>query len=136
MPQLTPPPHSQDRSLHYVTRGEGTHHLVLLHGLTGSHLNWNKLAHELKHEVATTAFDFIGHAKSSAPDQPEAYQTDAVLSDIDQFVTAPIQTSPQKKAILCGLSMGAAAMLQYTLKNPENVEALILTSYPPARQLG
>lgn len=128
-------PHSPDRHIHTVVQGTGPS-LVLLHGLTGSSLNWNRLGHALKEQHQTVAFDFIGHARSSAPLDSESYQIKAILNDIDQQVEQHGQKGPDGKpqATLCGLSMGAAAMLLYTLQHPEKVKGLILTSFPPAKE--
>jgi len=119
---------TQQRYIHKVIRGEGPC-IILLHGLTGSTLNWNKLTRELVPSYKTVAFDFLGHAKSEAPTEPAAYAIDAILEDIDHIV----ETEAGGKAILCGLSMGAAAMLLYTLRYPDKVKGLILTSFPPGK---
>ncbi len=118
----------EPRYLHTAVQGSGPT-MICLHGLSGSHLNWNRLSRSLSPHFKMVAFDFIGHAKSAAPHDPSAYQIDAVLEDIDQ----QISQQSEGKAILCGLSMGAAAMLLYTLRHPEKVSALILTSFPEAK---
>jgi len=118
----------QHRHIHKVIKGDGPC-IILLHGLTGSSLNWGRLTRKLSPQYKTVAFDFVGHGKSDAPTDPSAYQLEAILKDIDCIV----EEEGSGQAILCGLSMGAAAMLLYTLRYPNKVLGLILTSFPPGK---
>lgn len=119
-----------NRQLHTIVRGSGNA-ILLAHGLTGSTLNWSRLSKDLIPNYQTVAFDFIGHARSHAPSTPEAYRLPTIIRDIDHL----IDTGCNGSAVLCGLSMGAAAMLLYALQHPTKVQGLILTSFPPGKEV-
>lgn len=117
-----------DRTMHTVIQGEGTA-LLMLHGLTGSNLNWNSLISDRKDTHRCIAMDFIGHGRSPAPTDPASYRPEAIFGDIKK----QLQAHGDGQGILCGLSMGAAAALLYALEHPDDVNALILSSFPPAK---
>src|SRR5450432_58851 len=79
----------------------------------------------LQSEFRVTLFDLRGHGRSPAPEGAEAYRLEALLSDIDELVRCA--STP---LILGGLSLGAKLALDYALREPTQVRALVLASYP------
>ncbi len=101
--------------------------IIFCHGFGGSARNFRLQARLLEPRYFVTLFDWRGHARSPAPEGAEAYRIEALLSDLDELVQA--QRTP---VILAGLSLGAKLSLDYALRNPERVRALVLASYPTA----
>jgi pimeloyl-ACP methyl ester carboxylesterase len=112
--------------LHSETSGSlGAPRVVLCHGFGGSARNWRMQARLLRDDFRVTLFDLRGHSRSAAPDSPEGYLPEALLSDLDELVSAE-----DVPVILGGLSLGAKLGLDYALDHPERVRALLLASYP------
>ena len=104
---------------------EGNPGIIFCHGFGGSARNFRLQARLLESRFRVTLFDLRGHARSPAPDGPESYRVEALLSDLDELVQA--QPTP---LILAGLSLGAKLSLDYALLHPARVRALLLASYP------
>ncbi|MEI9940318.1 MAG: alpha/beta hydrolase [Pseudomonadota bacterium] len=99
--------------------------IIFCHGFGGSARNFRLQARLLEARFRVTLFDLRGHARSPAPVGAESYRIEALLSDLDELVQA--QPTP---LILAGLSLGAKLSLDYALRYPERVRALVLASYP------
>ncbi|QQS37484.1 MAG: 2-succinyl-6-hydroxy-2,4-cyclohexadiene-1-carboxylate synthase [Ignavibacteriales bacterium] len=104
-----------------------TNILVLLHGFTGSSLDWTELIENLSPEFFTIAVDLIGHGKSDSPDDISLYTADAISKQILDV----INHFTDRKVCLLGYSMGGRAALTFSVKYPEKVKALILESTSP-----
>ena len=104
---------------------EGNPGIIFCHGFGGSARNFRLQARLLEARFRVTLFDLRGHARSPAPEGAESYRIEALLSDLDELVQA--QHTP---LILAGLSLGAKLSLDYALRSPERVRALVLASYP------
>jgi 3-oxoadipate enol-lactonase len=110
-----------DAELYYEAVGEGPA-VVFAHGLGGNHLSWwQQLAH-----FATThtcvAFAHRGFPPSSAV--PGNRAPDAYAEDL----AALIATLGLKDAVLVGQSMGGWTCLEYALREPKKVRALVMAS--------
>ena len=110
-----------DAELYYEVVGEGPA-VVFAHGLGGNHLSWwQQLAH-----FATThtcvAFAHRGFPPSSAV--PGNRAPDAYAEDL----AALIATLGLKDPVLVGQSMGGWTCLEYALREPKKVRALVMAS--------
>jgi pimeloyl-ACP methyl ester carboxylesterase len=118
-------------SLHVAAQGEGAA-VLFLHGFAGSARNWGPQLRALRGRYRTLAYDARGHARSEAPEDPDAYDAAALVRDglrvlADQGVP---------RAVWVGLSMGAAVALEAALRAPEAVRGLVLASLPAGRGAG
>jgi pimeloyl-ACP methyl ester carboxylesterase len=111
--------------LHIEIDGEGPT-IVLGHGFGGSARNFRAQAGALARHFRIVRFDARGHARSEAPDDPEAYRPEAFVEDVARVldeVRAPA-------AVIGGLSMGAGIALRFALAYPQRTRALVLASFP------
>jgi len=119
--------------LHVEQHGEGGA-LVLAHGFAGSARNWRPQVREFRTDHRVVTYDARGHARSDAPQDPQAYTEAAHVADLAAVVAASGDAAP----IVGGLSMGAATALRYALEAAVPPRALVLASYPadPGSGLG
>ena len=101
--------------------------VVLLHGFTGSIEDWRSISSSLDIGFNYLGIDLIGHGKSESPEEVKNYKTEEIVKQIDEAV---IHLS-LNKIILIGYSMGGRAALNFTIRHPEKIEALILESTNP-----
>ena len=112
-------------ALYVESRGEGCP-LVLAHGFGGSARNWRPQQRALSDRVRVVSFDQRGHARSEAPRDPSLYSLAHLAQDFGRVLDA----EGISKAVVGGLSLGAAAALEFALRAPERVEALVLAALP------
>ncbi len=67
--------------LHYQVRGKGPA-IVLCHGYSGSHEDWESVIPVLSPNYQTIAIDNRGHGGSDAPSSPEAYSIPIFAKDV------------------------------------------------------
>jgi 2-succinyl-6-hydroxy-2,4-cyclohexadiene-1-carboxylate synthase len=102
--------------------------LVLLHGFTGSAMNWRHIITDLTDsDLHILAFDMLGHGQSDAPVDAERYSIEHCQEDI----IAALQTLgiERGEAILLGYSMGGRIALYAAFSG--YFRALILESASP-----
>ena len=73
-------------------------------------------------------WDYRGHGRSDAPDDPDAYSLELVLDDLERVLD---WAAPGEAAVLGGLSFGGLASLHMALARPERVRALLLAATGP-----
>ncbi len=73
-------------------------------------------------------WDYRGHGKSEAPEDPDAYFMERVLDDMDRVLE---WAAPGRRAVLGGLSFGGLASLHFAIAHPERVRALLLFDSGP-----
>jgi pimeloyl-ACP methyl ester carboxylesterase len=73
-------------------------------------------------------WDYRGHGRSEAPEDPAAYSMDRVVQDLEQLLDA---LAPGDRAVVGGLSFGGLASLHFALRRPERVRALLLVDSGP-----
>lgn len=112
--------------LHVERHGRGAP-VLLLHGFAGSARNFRPQARALRDRHAVWLYDARGHARSDAPDDAAAYDAAAFEADLER-VLAP---AGAERAVIGGLSMGAAVALGFAQRHPERVRGLVLASFPP-----
>lgn len=107
--------------LHHVDFGgvEGPD-IVLVHGLGGSHLNWDLLAPRLTAHGHVLALDLPGFGLSTPTGRAETVGRNvAVLEDF-------LRTRAHPPVVLVGNSMGGLVSILLTARSPELVRALVL----------
>lgn len=119
-------------TLHRERHGTGNP-IVLAHGFAGSARNFLPQVRRDPLRCRVHLYDARGHARSEAPLDPNAYVWDCFLSDFDIIVREAIAARPTeapRKAVVGGLSFGAATALLWALKNPDSILGLVLAAYP------
>ncbi len=114
--------------------------VILTHGLAASLHDWDDLLPELAASgYAGYALDLFGHGESYKPVNHHEYTFDAVFGHFSAWIDSLQTTEPM---ILVGHSLGGGLSLQYALRYPERVRALVLVNpfydiqqLPPILQL-
>jgi pimeloyl-ACP methyl ester carboxylesterase len=73
-------------------------------------------------------WDFRGHGRSDAPDDPAAYSMEQVVDDLGRVLD---WGAPDTPAVLGGLSFGGLASLHFSLRAPDRVRGLLLIDSGP-----
>lgn len=111
--------------VNFVQQGEGAP-VILTHGLAASLHDWDDLLPELAVSgYAGYALDLFGHGESHKPDDHDEFTFDAVFDHFSAWVDSLHITEPM---ILVGHSLGGGVVLQYALRYPERVRALVLVN--------
>lgn len=109
-------------NMHYVEKGEGDNHILLLHGFRAHSFTWKALIEPLAKEgYHVWAIDYIGYGLSDKPIDV-VYNVDFFLEQIDAFM----EGKKIKKTHLIGNSMGGGLALSTALAHPETIKSLIL----------
>ncbi|WP_263263495.1 alpha/beta hydrolase [Pseudomonas sp. RIT-PI-S] len=88
--------------------------IVFVHGLLGSHLNWNaQIQSPLLARYRMITYDLRGHGLSGKPTSAEAYTEGNRWADDLQAV---MQAAKVEKPVLVGWSLGAAVISNYLAK--------------------
>jgi pimeloyl-ACP methyl ester carboxylesterase len=111
--------------LHVEVEGDGPT-VLLGHGFGGSARNFRAQARALCDRYRVVRFDARGHARSEAPDDPDAYRPEAFVGDVGRVLDEVGAAS----AVVGGLSMGAGIALRFALAHPMRVRALVLAAFP------
>jgi len=103
---------------------------VLMHGFTGSSLDWTDVVDALATQRTVVTFDHRGHGESTNTGDEATYTLTQLTDDFTAFVDA-LDLAPFD---LLGHSMGGVVVMRYALAHPERVRSLILmdTSARPA----
>ncbi|OEH93144.1 2-succinyl-6-hydroxy-2,4-cyclohexadiene-1-carboxylate synthase [Bacillus solimangrovi] len=116
----------RDINYHVETFGTGPA-LMMLHGFTGSSVNWYPLAEQLSDNFQVILVDIIGHGNTEKPRNVSRYSMEEVVRDIKEIL---VQLEIHKVNLL-GYSMGGRVALSFAVTYPESVERLILESSSP-----
>src|SRR3712207_1922079 len=108
--------------VHYVDFGgpEEAPTVVLVHGLGGSHLNWDLLAPLLRPHARVLALDLPGFGRSEPGGRRTTVQDNVRV--LDRFLTEVAGTP----AVLVGNSMGGMISILQTATSPATVGGLVL----------
>lgn len=109
-----------DGPVNVVSHGGEGRPILLIHGLGGSHVNWDAVAEPLTAWGQVTAIDLIGFGYT-----PLAGRNASVESQRD-LVIAYLRAHADAPAVLVGNSMGGLVSLLVAEHAPELVESLIL----------
>jgi len=107
--------------LHYVDAGQGPA-VALIHGLLGSHRNWDHLVDALAVERRVIAPDLLGHGASAKPMGDYSLSAHAaMLRDLFDHLGV-------SSATIVGHSLGGGIALQFAYLFPDRVDQLVLVS--------
>ena len=108
--------------VHYVDFGgpEGAPTVVLVHGLGGSHLNWDLFAPLLREHARVLALDLPGFGRSEPGERRTTVQDNVQV--LDRFL-AEVAGTP---VVLVGNSMGGMISIMQTAAAPSSVNGLVL----------
>jgi pimeloyl-ACP methyl ester carboxylesterase len=111
-----------DGPVHYIDFGgpEGGRTVVLVHGLGGSHLNWDLLAPLLRRHFRVLAIDLPGFGRSEPSGRRASVQANVEV--LTRFLTEVAGTP----AVLVGNSMGGMISILTAARSPEAVSGLVL----------
>ena len=112
--------------LYFETHGFGSP-LLMLHGFTGSSVNWKPHVKVLAKQFQVTTIDILGHGRSPSPTDITLYRMENIAQSIVQIVHE-LGTGPLN---LLGYSMGGRLALYIAVHYPELVQKLILESSSP-----
>jgi 2-succinyl-6-hydroxy-2,4-cyclohexadiene-1-carboxylate synthase len=98
--------------------------LLLIHGFTGSSLDWEKIVPKLPENFNYFTIDLLGHGNSDSPSEKNLYNAESLTSQLKEFSAKIIK----EKFVLLGYSMGGRAALSFSVKYPEDIKGLILES--------
>ena len=114
----------------YEEWGTGDPPLLLLHGFTGSRLDWTDVVGDRATDRRVVAYDQRGHGDSANRGLADAYTFDRLVDDLAEVV--------EERALvpfdLLGHSMGGIVSMRYALANRDRLRSLILmdTAAEPA----
>ncbi len=113
--------------IRYQATGSGSPALLLSHGFAATSAMYaaNLAALSADHQVIT--WDLPGHGGSDYPADPQAYGPDAALADMAALLTH----CQRERAVLGGHSLGGYLSLDFTLRFPDRVAALVLIDTGP-----
>jgi len=127
----------KNRVVNFVQQGVGSP-VILTHGLAASLHDWDDLLPELAGAgYAGYALDLLGHGESHKPKYQNEYTFEAVFDHFSAwldslvFADSPLPAESLNRPaplILIGHSLGGGLSLQYALRYPERVRALVLVN--------
>ncbi len=100
--------------------GPGRPTVVCVHGLGGSHANWNDLAPLLSTQARVLALDLAGHGRTPRAGRSASVRSNRAL--LDRFLAEEVG----EPVVLLGNSMGAAISLLQAAAQPQTVAGLVL----------
>lgn len=110
-----------DGPVYAVDHGGSGQPIVLVHGLGGSHQNWNGVAPRLRHLGRVFALDLRGFGRTPLAGGSSVEDNRRL---IDSFI-AYLDDGP---AVVVGNSMGGLVSLAQAAQRPETVDRLVLIS--------
>ncbi len=109
-------------AMHYIEKGKGDQHILLLHGFRAHTYTWRHLIDPLAQEgYHVWAVDLIGYGFSDKPDQVP-YHVDFFVQQIKAFMDA----KEIARAHLVGNSMGGGLALNFACTHPDRTHSLSL----------
>jgi pimeloyl-ACP methyl ester carboxylesterase len=109
-----------DVELAYDVVGAGPP-FVLVHGFTGSSLDWTDVVDALARQRTVVVFDHRGHGESTNTGDESTYTFSQLTDDLTALVDA-LELAPFD---LLGHSMGGVVAMRYALAHPERVRSLV-----------
>ncbi len=118
---------SDGAELHYRVAGQGVP-LILCTASFASSEHWRNVEDALAEHCRVVCWDYRGHGRSEAPEDPSRYSLDQVVDDLRAVHEAACGDQP---ACVAGLSVGGLVSLSYQLAHPARVRALLLFNTGP-----
>src|SRR5688500_3278310 len=94
---------------------------IFIHGFGGQAEQWHYQLQKFALENRVIALDLRGHGLSDKPSR--GYEMSRIIEDLETALTL---LKVKGKFVLVGHSFGGAVVTEYTLKNPDRVERLVL----------
>lgn len=118
--------------LYAEAHGEGIP-LILSPGYCQTHENFRAQVEPLAAAgYRVVLWDYRGHGRSEAPEDPAAYSIEQVVDDLDRVLSWAAPGAAQDGgAVVGGLSFGGLASQHYALRLPHKVRALLLIASGP-----
>jgi len=111
------------QTVNFIHQGKGVP-VILIHGLAASLFDWVDLTPELTAAgYAAYALDLPGHGLSFKPKQLDEYAIDRIFEHLDNWISSLQLDQP---LILVGHSLGGYLTIEYALRYPERIRALVL----------
>jgi pimeloyl-ACP methyl ester carboxylesterase len=107
--------------LYYEVTGKGRP-LVFVHGFGCGIRSWDPQVAALSRTHRIITYDVRGHGLSDAPAEATAYSQATSIEDLRQL----LDVLRIRRTALAGLSMGGNIALNFALKHPERVSALVI----------
>ncbi|MFT3855182.1 MAG: alpha/beta fold hydrolase [Ilumatobacteraceae bacterium] len=112
-----------DVDLAWDSHGDGPDTLLLVHGFTGSSLDWTDVVDGLAPHVRVVTYDHRGHGESTNTGDEATYTFDQLAADLTGFVDAIGLDAPFH---LLGHSMGGMVGMRWGLADQARLRSLIL----------
>lgn len=110
----------------YESAGAGRP-LLLLHGFTGSTVNWHPFVPPLASHYRVVVVDVLGHGRTASPPDEKRYTMQRVAADLITL----LDELDIKQTALLGYSMGGRLALYTAVAYPERINLLMLESASP-----
>ncbi len=112
-----------EHHVNFIQQGQGAP-VICIHGLAASLFDWADLLPALaSNGYAGYALDLLGHGASYKPANLNEYHIDQVFDHFASWLQRLGLASP---LILVGHSLGGYLAMEYALRNPNRVRALVL----------
>jgi pimeloyl-ACP methyl ester carboxylesterase len=121
--------HHRTVKLHAQVVGAGPP-VVLSTGIGQSSSAWASLVGTLKDRFAVLSWDYRGHGRSPASDNPADYSSRLALTDLNSMIERAGAT-PENKCALVGHSLGGYLSLRSAIENCAVIKALVLIATGP-----
>lgn len=109
--------------VNFIKQGEGAP-VILVHGVAASIGDWVDVSPELLDVgYATYALDLLGHGRSVKPKDLKEYNATCIFDHFETWLESLQLASP---LILMGHSLGGYLSIEYALRYPQRVRALVL----------
>jgi pimeloyl-ACP methyl ester carboxylesterase len=112
--------------IYYEDAGRGPA-LLLTHGYGATLRMWDPQVAALSDRFRVLRWDMRGHGESDSPEDPGAYTHAATVGDM----AAVLDTAGVERAVVGGLSLGGYMSLEFHLRHPRRVRALVLCDTGP-----
>lgn len=113
----------EQQTIYSVRQGDGAP-VILIHGVAASVGDWVDISPALVNAgYATYALDLLGHGRSIKPKDLKEYNITRIFLDFETWLESLELDSP---LILLGHSLGGYLSIEYALRYPERVRALVL----------
>jgi pimeloyl-ACP methyl ester carboxylesterase len=113
-----------EQTVNFTHEGQGAP-AILVHGLAASLFDWVDLTPALTAAGYTVyALDLLGHGQSLKPTQLDQYHIDRIFEHLEHWIDSLQLDQP---LTLVGHSLGGYLCIEYALRHPERVRALVLT---------
>ncbi len=126
MPETKYEEHRGIRTAYTDTGGDGTP-LVLVHGYTGSRLDFRDEVAALAETRRVINVDLRGHGESTNTGEKDTYTLETLVADLDSF----IQLLDLDTLDILGHSLGGMVVMRYVVERPEKIRSLILMDTHP-----